>query len=65
MLKLTLLSDSVFPVLKVEVVLVIISQRQVLFLTIMSVGSLKNLCVCLLVIHANYFRNVCGSRFIL
>lgn len=62
-LKLTLLSDSVFPVLKVEVVL--ISQRHVLFLTIMSVGSLKNLCVCLLVIHANYFRNVCGSRFIL
>lgn len=68
-LKLTLLLDSVFPALKVEISLIIIPKAIVtspLFVYYVC-GRPENLCVCvcLLVIHANYFGNVCGSRFIL
>lgn len=68
-LKLVLLSHSVFPILKVEAILVTIPNAKVtspLFVSHVC-GRPENLCacVCLLVIHANYFGNVRGSRFIL
>lgn len=58
-----------FSVLKVETISVTIPKAKVtspLFVSHVC-GRPKNLCacVCLLVIHANYFGNVCGSRFIL
>lgn len=68
-LELMLLLNSVFPVLKVEAILVTIPKAKVtspLFVYHVC-GRPENLCacVCLLVIHANYFGNVRGSRFIL